>query len=128
MAEPFADLSGWLAAWRRLGAAALRLGRSRRELLWLEWREARIESGVLLVLAGVAVLAVVMAVTVATLTVVVLCVVTGHLWPLLGLVCAYLLIAFLACRACLNRLARWQPFAATRTEVGKDIACWADRR
>ncbi|MEQ1897157.1 MAG: phage holin family protein [Vicinamibacterales bacterium] len=107
---------------QELAHTLLRIGRNRRDLFLLEARDEGRVCGQLLLLAGGVALCVSMAVMVATVTVVALCLEAGRFDLLFGLVLIQLAGALLAFRELLRRVRRWRPFPITRTELGKDVA------
>ncbi len=107
---------------RELAHTLLRIGRNRRDLFLLEAREDGQVCGRVLLLAGGVALCVSMAVVVATITVVALCLQAGRYDLLAGLVLVQLAGALLAFRELLRRVRRWKPFPMTRAELGKDAA------
>ncbi len=122
MAEEAVVSGEGVAPIQELAHTLLRIGRNRRDLLLLEAREEWRVCGRLLLLAGGVALCASLAMVVATVTVVALCLQAGRFDLLSGLVLMQLAGALLAFRELQRRVRRWTPFPVTLAELGKDAA------
>ena len=123
MAEPGESGGGILASLGRLLKTALAIGQNRLELLLVELQEERWRVFDLLLLSGLVLILAAMTLTVATVTIVVVCMKADRLDLVVALMVAYLVATVIGFWRLRSRLKRWVPFSATLAELKKDKAC-----
>ncbi len=123
MDEPGDSQGGFFASLGRLPKTALAILQNRFELFLVEWQEERWRLIQVFLLGGLALLLVGLALLVATVTVVELCLRENRLGWLGGLTLLYVAAAILVLWRLRARLKNWAPFSATLAELKKDKAC-----
>jgi uncharacterized membrane protein YqjE len=115
--------AGIFASLRRLLKTVLAIAQNRLELLLVEMQEERWRFFDALLLAGAVLILSAMTLTVATITLVVVCVEAKRLDLLVALMLLCLAATIVAFWRLRTRLKNWAPFSGTLTELKKDKAC-----
>lgn len=124
MAERASSKEGFVQLIQRLGESFLNLIHNRTELFALEVKEEKTRLLLLLIWAGMALILTIVALLVATATIIVFCPPDARRWVLLGFGILYLLAASFTFLGFRNRLRKHPtPFHGTLEQLKKDREC-----
>jgi uncharacterized membrane protein YqjE len=127
MDEPVEKGKGVFASLRRLLKTASAIAQNRLELFLVELQEERLQFLDTLLLLGVVLILAGMALMVFTVTIVVLCLRADRLGPLVVLMLVYVVATGVAGWRLRSRIKGWAPFSDTVAELKKDKACLEEK-